>query len=119
MASIVEEDNGRRRIEFVLGDARPKIRLGKISRKQAEAFKVKVEHLVSGSITGSMDDETSRWVAGLDDKMHARLAALGLVKARQQNKTTLQQLLDAFFGHLNVKPITALGYQPTRAALLD
>jgi hypothetical protein len=32
---------------------------------------------------------------------------------------TLQQLLDTFFEHLDVKPITALGYQATRKALLE
>ena len=51
--------------------------------------------------------------------MHARLAKLGLVNARRQGKMTLRQLLDAFFQHLNVKPITSLGYQPTRDALVE
>ena len=51
--------------------------------KQAEAFKVKVEQLVSGKITGVMDDETARWVAGLDHVMQQKLAAVGLVSKRE------------------------------------
>ncbi len=119
MASICDDGGRLKRILIVCPDGiRRPIRLGKCSAKQAQTFCVRVEALVSASITGSIDDETSRWLAGLDDKMHARLAAAALVKPRQQGKTTLKQLLDAFFEHLNVKPITSLGYQPTRAALL-
>jgi integrase len=120
MASIGSDPNGRKRILFVAGDgSRKTIRLGKATMRQAEAFKVKVEALISAGITGNMDDETSRWLADLSEAMYARLSAVGLARPRKANKTTLQQLLDAFFTHLNVKPITSLGYQPAKAALLE
>jgi integrase len=119
MAAIGSENNGHRRILFVAGDgSRKTLRLGKATMKQAEAAKIKIEALVGAAITGSLDDETSRWVAGLDDRMHARLAAVGLVKSRSQGKVTLGHLVDEFFKHLNVKPITVLGYQGTKKALL-
>ena len=64
MASIVDDPNGRKRIQFVAGDGRRKpIRLGKVTTKQAEAFKVKVEALIGQMITGVADDEVSRWRA--------------------------------------------------------
>lgn len=120
MATIGNDPNGRKRILFVAGDGKRKsIRLGKSTAKQADAFKVKLEALIACGITGSTDDETSRWVASLNDKMHARLAKVGLVKARgRSGKTTLKELLDTFFEHLDVKPITELNYQSTRKALL-
>ena len=44
MASINNEPNGRRTIQFVGADGkRRSIRLGKVSRRQAESVKVKVE----------------------------------------------------------------------------
>ena len=53
MASIVSDLNGRKRVQFVASDgSRKTLRLGKASMKQAEAFKVKVEDLVSATITG-------------------------------------------------------------------
>lgn len=57
--------------------ARPRkaIRLGKATAKQAAAFKVKPEQLVAANITGSMDDETARWLGGLDERI-----ALGLLR---------------------------------------
>ena len=120
MASISKGRNGHKRIQFVAGDgSRKTIYLGLASMKQAEEFKLKVQALVAASIIGAgIDDEVSRWLAGLDDKMHTRLENVGLVKDRTHGKATLEQLLDDFFKHLNVKPITALGYQSTRTALL-
>lgn len=120
MASIGSDPNGLKRILFVDGDgSRKTIRLGKATVKQAEAFKVKVEALVTAVITGNLDDETARWLVNLDDRMHGRLVAVGLAKPRSNNSATLKVLLDGFFQHLNVKPITSLGYQSTRTALLE
>ena len=120
MATIGNDKNGRKRILFVASDgSRKTIRLGKATAKQAEAFKLKLEALIGQSITGSVDDETSRWLASLPDAMHQRVAATGLIKARNAHVTALKMLLDAYFDHLNVKPITALGYQATRTALLN
>lgn len=121
MASIGNDPNGRKRILFVAGDgSRKTIRIGKADRKQADAFRLKVEKIISANITGgALDDETSRWLAGLDDTIHDRLATAGLVKARTAGGATLRQLLDTYFSLLEVKPITVLGYQATRTALLQ
>jgi integrase len=85
MASVVDDPNGRKRILFVGSDGKRRaIRLGKVSAKQADAFKVKVERLVAAQIVGHPpDDETSRWLVDLDDVIHARLANVGLVQERQ------------------------------------
>lgn len=97
MASIGKDPNGCVRILFVAGDGtRKTVRLGKVSAKQATAFKVKLEALVAQVITGSTDDETSRWVAALPETTHARLAAVGLVKPRAIGRLGLTGLVDAF-----------------------
>src|SRR3954449_178973 len=108
MASIGNDPNGRRRILFVSGDgSRKTIRLGKMDRKNAERFCGRVEKIIAANISGgALDDETSRWLAERDDVMYGRLAAVGLVKRRKASGNTLKQLLDSFFEHLNVKPIT-------------
>ena len=84
MASISNDPNGRRRILFVGADGKRKpIRLGKVSQRHAESVKVKVEDLVSASITGHAPaDETTRWLVGLDDVLHTKLARVGLTKPR-------------------------------------
>jgi len=84
MASISRDPSGCKRILFVAGDgSRKTIRLGKCNVKQAEAFKQKLEALVSTRrMRSSIDNETSQWVADLPNEMHAKLAAVGLVARR-------------------------------------
>src|SRR5262249_59897506 len=97
MATIGNDPNGFKRILFVAPDGKRKtIRLGKATMKQATAFKVKVEALVGQAITGVADDEVSRWVAGLDDETHGRLAKVGLVRPRDCEGKTLGALIDGY-----------------------
>lgn len=131
MAAIGNDNNGRKRILFFVDDPtdpepdvrkrkriRKTVRVGKVTMRQAEAFKTKIEALVGQQITGAVDDEILRWVVALPDEMHQRLEAVGLVKPRNPKPTaTLTGLLDTFFQHLDVKPITRLGYQSTRTSL--
>ena len=121
MASIGNDSSGHRRILFVAGDgSRKTVRPGKATAKQAEAFKVKLEALVGAGITGSMDDETSRWLAGLDDRTHGRLAAVGLVKARRPvGATTLGPFIDGYTaGRTDIKPNTLIGLGQARRNLV-
>jgi len=80
MASISRDPNGRRRILFVAADGRRKqIRLGKVTQRAAGSVKLKIESLVSVSLTGcSIDHETARWVGELDQPMVKKLANGGL-----------------------------------------
>jgi integrase len=98
MASLCKDKNGRKRILFVAGDgSRKTIRLGKTSIKQAESFKIKLEALIAGRFSGSIEAETARWVAGLPDDIHGRLAAVGLVNVRAAMMSlTLGQFLNEY-----------------------
>jgi integrase len=108
MASIGNDPNGFKRVLFVAPDGKRKtIRLGKATMKQANAFKVKVEALISKNITGVVDDEVSRWLAGLDAEMYGRLVAVGLVPPRAATTTRLGEFLDAYIvGRPDIKPRT-------------
>lgn len=84
MASLNSDKHGPWRVQFVGRDGcRPTIRLGAIPKRQAESIKLKIEALVSAMTTGMRpDDETQRWVQGLHDDLHAKVAAAGLVEPR-------------------------------------
>lgn len=92
MASLSNDPGGRRRIQFVDADGNRKtIRLGKMSKRQAEAVKLRVEDLVAAKLSnGSPSDETSRWLATVDDSLLSKLAKHGLAAARGSEK--LEQL---------------------------
>ncbi len=121
MATIGDDANGRKRILFVAGDGKRRtIRVGKATTKQAETFKVRIERLISASITGSVDDETSRWVAGLDDTIHARLAAVGLVKARNGERDALGPFIDSYIdSRPELKARTLTNLKQVRRWLVD
>jgi integrase len=108
MASIGSDPNGFKRVLFVAPDSKRKtVRLGKATMKQAMAFKVKVEALIGQTITGVVDEEVSRWLAGLDAEMYGRLAAVGLVAPRAAATTRLGEFLDAYVaGRPDIKPRT-------------
>ena len=99
MASISKDPNGRRRILFIAPDGKRKtIRLGKISQRAAESFKLRLEKLVGASVAGcGWDNEIARWVAELPDTIADKLAQVGLIAARQ--RSTLESFLDAYRGN--------------------
>jgi integrase len=63
--------------------SRETIRLGKIGLEAGRTFKTKVEDLLSCAITNTAPDvQTSAWLAGLPDEIHAKLTGVGLVAPR-------------------------------------
>lgn len=97
MASISIKPNGYREIQFVAEDEKRRtIRLGKVSKRQAEAVKVKVEDLAAAKKTGhTPKGETLLWLANeAGDTLHGRLAAVGLCDRREA--ATLGAYIDSF-----------------------
>src|SRR6516165_4733224 len=121
MATIGNDPNGFKRILFVApGGKRKTIRLGKVTMKQAMAFKVKVEALMGQTITGVFDDEVSRWLAGLGAEMYGRLAAVRLVKPRHCDGQTLGAFLDGYIAgrKADAKPRTLINLDQARKRLV-
>ncbi|WP_417392053.1 tyrosine-type recombinase/integrase [Gimesia sp.] len=120
MASISKESNGRKTIQFYdTDDKRKSIRLGKVSMTIANAFKVKVESLLSSKITGqAIEQETAIWLVKLSQKMKKRLASTGLIKAGMAS--TLGPFLDGYVEmRSDVKSATATVYGHTIRNLKD
>ncbi len=120
MASIGNDSNGRRRILFLAPDGRRKtIRVGKMSKRHAMSFKLRVEDLVGAALVGhAPSDETSRWLVDLDDTSYSRLVAVGLAKPREPVSRRLDNVLADYFDMADVKPATAVRYGQTRKSLL-
>ena len=120
MASISKnKEHGRRTIQFMSPDGKRKsIRLGKCSKRHAEAVKVKTERLVTAAITGhSIDDETARWAAGLNDALADKLARVGLLPERVTKK--LGAFLESYIANKNIKKANTLrNYNQTRKYLI-
>jgi len=121
MASVISDPNGRKRIQFIAGDrSRKTIRLGKATIRQAEGFKVRIEQLVLAATgaSGVVDEDTVRWLAGLDETMYGRLAAARLVAER--SSAQLGPFLAAYIAErCDVKPNTTTFYRHTRRTLVS
>jgi integrase len=116
MASIADDPKGRRRILFVdpNGD-RKAIRLGKIDRKSAETISRHVEYLLGSKINGQpMPRDTAAWIAGVGEKLKAKLAAVGLIEA--PSRAQLGDFLRSYIlSRPDVKPATLeVWQQPCR-----
>ena len=120
MASITRESNGRRLIQFVDASGKRKtLRLGKMSQRQAESIKVKVENLISATISGhTVDDETARWLAKLDSVMIGKLNRIGLIESKESQ--SLAQFLDQYIQRrTDLKPRSLDIVRRTRDSLVD
>lgn len=122
MASVCKDKNGTKRVLFVGEDGgRRTIRLGKASMKQALAFKVKLEALISGSITGGMDPDTANWVAALPEKMHEKLVQLKLLNPRESaTSVSLGEFVERYVqSRVDVKASTILVLRQAQQSLIE
>ncbi|MBX3385383.1 MAG: site-specific integrase [Phycisphaeraceae bacterium] len=122
MASVVRDPNGRKRILFTDGDGERKaIRLGVVSVKAAESFRLRVEAILSATeMRQPLDADTSAWLAELPERMHKRLVRVGLVAPRVKPEAlTLGAMLDRFEKAVTVKASTMIAYGQALRMLRD
>ena len=128
MASISTDANGNRRILFMGPNRKRKIiYLGRLPMKTARTVKAHVEDLAAALLGGHAPyPETSEWVGSRDDVMYGKLAAAGLVPAREPKPdgepqgTTLAAFIDQYItARMIQKPNTLKNYHATERALVD
>src|SRR6266852_249064 len=126
MASICDDPKGFRRILFVDKAGKRKcIRLGKMPKRLADETKTKVESLNAAAISGhSIDGETADWLRRIGDKLHERLARVGLVPSRvpaePEKQIRLAEWLDTYIaGRTDVKLTTRHNLEVCRDRLVE
>jgi integrase len=122
MASVSRDANGTKRVLFTDGDGeRRSVRLGKVSVKAAESFRLRVEALLAAKeLHQSPDAELAAWLHDLPERMHARLVRVGLTDPRASaTRVTLGGLLAAFFAGVDVKPATRVRMEQVKTAMVD
>jgi integrase len=121
MASIAD-DGGLYRILFVSPDGKRRaIRLGRVTKRKAESFRIRLESVIQGRATGHMEDVDAQWLAGLDARAHGKLVAAGLAAPRQAvGATTLKPFLDGYLaGRTDVKGSTQTCMGQARRRLVE
>ena len=117
MASVVTRPGGNFWIQVKIGDNRKTIRLGRVPRRAAEEICRRVETLNACRLGGvSLDEATAAWVGKLGPDLSSRLAACGLIEARQAH--TMSEFLEYVWSQLDVKESTIQSYEHVRRNLL-
>ena len=120
MASIINRPNRHRWVQFYDGEGkRQTIRLGQVTKKNAEEVCRRVEALIAAKTSGdSLDASTAGWVRNLEGKIRDRLAKLDLVEPKLR-KIALGDFLDDYIeGRSDVGSGTLETYDKARRNLV-
>jgi len=121
MASVIDDPNGRRRIQFISPDGKRKtIRLGKIDRKTAEGVCRQVEHLLAARLSGQpIPRETAVWLRTIGDPLWDKLARVGLIEASDAIPTLAQWCQDYLASRSDLAPRTLARMRDTARLLVE
>lgn len=128
MASTSRLSNGRRIIQYASLDGnRRTIHLGKMTQRNADSIKTRVELILQSQFTRRpLDAETAEWLGEIDNRLHAKLARVGLVPARAtsnekgQISKALGPYLDYYFSiRTDVKATTLEVWGHTKRTLIE
>ena len=108
MASIsTDTKTGLRTVEFndPISKARRKIRLGKVTKRDAESFTTRLEKLLFAKTAGTApESDVAGWVASLDSRIADLLAKWGYIQQRAEIATPA--LLDFVDGYIKSRTDT-------------
>lgn len=120
MASIGTDKRGNRYVQFEdRHQQRRTLRLGKVSQRDAEGARIRVEKLIAAQILDTAPDtETARWVADVGEKIAGKMVKLGLIESRQS--TTLGAFINSFkTGRGDVKDSTRAAWSAPFKSLVE
>jgi integrase len=117
MASVYNQPGGRKVVEIIFGDRRPRIRLGKCDTATARIIGNRIEEIARRVSLGvAMDSASVEWLKTLDATIYKRLAKHGLVPERATVGGTVADAFGAFFDTLEVKASTRKTMEQARDA---
>jgi integrase len=125
MASVTQSKSGCKILQFYDGiGERRTIRIGKMSMRDADRIKTKIEELNTARISGTaLSVETAAWLADRPDTFYAKLANVGLAVPRTVSKkpsATLEAFIDSYVSkRTDVKPATKEIWGQGKKGLID
>ena len=122
MASIATDKDGNRRVLFVDGTTRRAIHLGGVPLTVARTVHAHTEHILAAKLARvAVPTETAAWLGSIEDRLHAKLARVGLVEPRAAREAAkLGPMLDAWIGaDATRKPSTITRMKQARALLAE
>jgi len=123
MASIsYDKKTGRRVVRFVGDDGkRRSVRLGDVSKRQAETAKGYIEDIVACKATGSSPKgTTAEWLAGMPDAIRRRIESVGPIELQERREcpTVAAWVATYIESRKDVKDSTRVKYGQAKGRLL-
>ncbi len=124
MASVVMENEGRRLIQLSEGEHpdRPKIRLGKVTKREAESVRVHIENLLRAKMTGSpIPPATAAWLSNIPEVLRLRLERSELVEPSERRTCpTLAEWVKRYIeGRSDIKPNTRRNMGQAQSGIIE
>ena len=121
MAGLSQDKNGSIRITFRdAGGTQKSLRFGKCSERIARLALSSIEHLLEAKRhDAAPHHDAVRWLERIDDRIHSRIAALGLTQPRDSANVTLGILIERFMETATVKPSTLVTYSQAARSLRE
>lgn len=122
MASVSTSANGTRTVHFrdPLTNHRRTIRLGYVTKKDADAFKTRLERLLFAKTAGTApDSDIAKWVSELDSRIAVQLAKWEIIAPRiDVTSPALIEFVDKYIAsRTDAKHRTRLNYLQARGFL--
>jgi integrase len=101
MACVNKEANGRWKVQFMpveKGRKRQALRLGPVTKREAEEIKNHVERILESRRAGlALEERSEQWLAKLPDHLRRRLVATGVIEdGGQRARSTLSGFIDDY-----------------------
>lgn len=113
MASLIRRETAKGIMYYIQlspgeNEARPKISLGKVTKRQAEKCKVNIENLIRCNDSGDVLSPASQeWLSGISDGLRKRFEALKIVEPKTGKTYTVEQWVRKYIdSRPDVKAIT-------------
>jgi integrase len=119
MASISTYPGDIHVIQFVHARKRHTISLGKIKPDKAEAIKAKIEFILQDKANGQTHEtDTLKWIRTIGDKLHRKLADIGLVEPRAK-EITLGPFIAELISKRKAKPSSKEVWRQGQMGLIE
>jgi integrase len=122
MASISKTNGGIHVVQFLYAGKRRTVSLGKISPDRAGDIRAKIEFILQDKENGQVHEtDTQKWIRSVGDKLHGKLANIGLFAPRASaRQTTMGAWIDRCINRdTKAKLASKEVWRQGRASLVD
>lgn len=120
MASVSKYGNGFRKLQFAGSDRKRRtIRLGKVTSREANEVKFRVERLLAARSTDFIDHETREWLHAIPRELREKLRKAGLHSEKNVDLTLAESIEQSINDRKSLSSNTKRNYLQSKRYLIE